>query len=266
MKILGRTESLVDTVSNYSLTVFCLQKRVRQVRRKPILSLISLAVDLLLGWLVFSNCRSHCGGGSLSDIVYNGMELIVTNLKSLIIWMMENPGGLKLNSVLSRALGNFFLYHIHLWLTYVMLLVPLLSPRVSTLILLLSVSPLTLQISIISDMFLLLTVHIHCFYAYARRLAVSQWRGLVALWRLFLGKKYNPLRDRVDSAENTVDQLFLGTLIFTILLFLMPTTATFFLVFLTLKYLALAVTFLARGGVQVLHWIPGDSSSVFYLL
>jgi hypothetical protein len=39
----------------------------------------------------------------------------VSQLKSLISWLMENPGGLKLNSILSQALGNFFLYHIHLW-------------------------------------------------------------------------------------------------------------------------------------------------------
>ena len=261
MKILTENHDLLDTVSNYSMTVHCITKRVKQVRSSPLrLSVSSMAGDLILGWLLFSSIRNLNVGGSLSDIVFLGMDQIVNNLKTLIIWMMENPGGLKLNSVLSRALGNFFLYHIHLWMTYVMLVVPLLTPWGSTLIQLLSVSPLTLQMSIVSDIFLLLTLHIHCFYAYARRLALSQWRGLVALWRLFLGKKYNPLRDRVDSACNTVEQLFLGTIVFTILLFLMPTTATFFCVFLTLKYLATSVTLLVRGCLQVLHWTPGDGT------
>ena len=262
MKISSKTKSLVERLSEYSMTVYCLNARLQQVVRSPAHTAISLLADLSLGWLVFSWCHSHVvpGPDSLSDIVFLGMETIVNHLKTLIIWMMENPGGLKLNSVLSQALGNFFLYHIHLWMTYVVLVVPLLTPRLSTLLSLLSVSSLSLQLSLISDLFLLLTLHIHCFYAHARRLAVSQWRGLVALWRLFLGKKYNPLRDRVDTAENSVDQLFLGTIIFTILLFLMPTTATFFCVFFSLKCLATSVSLLVRAVLQVLHWTPGDWS------
>lgn len=39
------------------------------------------------------------------------------------------------------------------------------------------------------------------------------------------------LRKRVDSAVYNVDQLFLGTLLFTVLLFLLPTTALFYAVF-----------------------------------
>ena len=260
MKISEKTESLVKRLSEYSMTVYCVNARIQQVRSKPSLTAISLLADLGLGWLVFSWFHSYVvpgpRGESLSDIGFLGMETTVNHLKTLIIWMMENPGGLKLNSVLSQALGNFFLYHIHLWMTYVMLVVPLLTPRVSTLVSLLSVSSLSLQMSIICDIFLLLTLHIHCFYAYARRLAVSQWRGLVALWRLFLGKKYNPLRDRVDTAENTVGQLFLGTIIFTILLFLMPTTATFFCVFFSLKYLATSVNYIVWAVLHVLHWTP----------
>ena len=87
-------------------------------------------------------------------------------------------------------------------------------------------------------------------------MALSQYKGLLALWRLFLGKKYNPLRDRVDSADNNVEQLFLGTIIFTILLFLMPTTVTFFSVFLALKLVANCVTFMMRKSVSVIQWIP----------
>ena len=85
---------------------------------------------------------------------------------------------------------------------------------------------------------------------------MSQYKGLLALWRLFLGKKYNPLRDRVDSADNNVEQLFLGTIIFTILLFLMPTTVTFFSGFLALKLVANGVTFMMRKSVSVIQWIP----------
>ena len=199
----------LQTVTQLSLTLCCLSRRLAQLQRTPGLALASLLLDLGLGWLVSSHLLACLGldHANITDIVFGGMEMVIRNLKSLIVWMMENPAGLKLNSVLSQALGNFFLYHIHLWMTYVMLMVPLLVPYLDTVLHLLSFSGLSVQISLVSDLFLLLTIHIHCFYAYARRLAVSQYRGLVALWRLFLGKKYNPLRDRVDSADNTVEQL-----------------------------------------------------------
>lgn len=63
------------------------------------------------------------------------------------------------------------------------------------------------------------------------RLYSLQVSGLVALWRLFLGRKHNPLRGRVDSCQYSPDQLFVGTLAFTILLFLFPTTFMYYIVF-----------------------------------
>jgi len=63
------------------------------------------------------------------------------------------------------------------------------------------------------------------------RLYNLQLNTLSSLWHLFRGKKWNVLRKRVDSAVYNVDQLFLGTLLFTVLLFLLPTTALFYAVF-----------------------------------
>lgn len=45
------------------------------------------------------------------------------------------------------------------------------------------------------------------------------------------GKRWNSLRNRVDSYDYEIDQLFLGTLLFTIALFLLPTIATYYLFF-----------------------------------
>ena len=210
-------------------------------------------MDFLLGWLLFPSFLFDI---DLADTVYIGMDLVVRQLKSLIVWMMENPAGLKLNSVLSRALGNFFLYHIHLWVTYVMLVIPFLSPYIRSLTKIAPSLSLSFQIAIFGDIFSLLTIHIHCFYAYARRLALSQYKGIVALWRLFLGKKYNPLRDRVDSADCSVKQLFLGTIIFTILLFLFPTTLTFFSVFFGLKMATNLFKDFLQFVISIIYWLP----------
>src|SRR5688500_3189977 len=41
----------------------------------------------------------------------------------------------------------------------------------------------------------------------------------------------NPLKHRIDSCDFTIDQLLLGTLLFTLITFLLPTTAIYFLFF-----------------------------------
>ena len=69
------------------------------------------------------------------------------------------------------------------------------------------------------------------FIFFPHRLFSLQIYALSSLWRLFRGKKWNVLRKRVDSAQYDVDQLFIGTLLFTILLFLLPTTAFYYIVF-----------------------------------
>lgn len=63
------------------------------------------------------------------------------------------------------------------------------------------------------------------------RLYQFQVYALSAFWRLFRGKKWNMLRQRLDSVRYNVDQLFLGTLLFTILLFTLPTFALYYIVF-----------------------------------
>lgn len=86
-----------------------------------------------------------------------------------------------------------------------------------------------------------MTIHIYCFYGYGCQLYGLQVSGIGALWRLFRGKKYNQLRNRVDSYSYDNEQLFIGTILFTVLLFLLPTVFMYYLVFLVLRFLTLAV-------------------------
>lgn len=45
------------------------------------------------------------------------------------------------------------------------------------------------------------------------------------------GKRWNTLRHRVDSFDYEIDQLFLGTLLFTVTIFLLPTIFTYYTFF-----------------------------------
>jgi phosphatidylinositol glycan class Q protein len=80
--------------------------------------------------------------------------------------------------------------------------------------------------------------------------------ALGSLWRLFTGKKWNVLRNRIDSYEYKVDQLLLGTLLFTVLLFLLPTVAMYYLVFSLLRTSVLAVHVMINISINLLARIP----------
>jgi len=68
------------------------------------------------------------------------------------------------------------------------------------------------------------------------RLFNWQIQLLISLFRLFCGKKQNPLRNnRIDSHLCDIDQLFIVTLSFTILLFLLPSIFMFYAVFTSVK-------------------------------
>ena len=57
------------------------------------------------------------------------------------------------------------------------------------------------------------------------------------LWRLFRGRRWNPEKQRVETWPYTLEQLFLGTLCFTILLFLFPTVLLYYAVFVVVSAL-----------------------------
>lgn len=58
------------------------------------------------------------------------------------------------------------------------------------------------------------------------------YNGILSLFptllRLFRGNKYNVLRKKEDSSDFTVFELYLGVLIITLCIFLLPTVAIFY--------------------------------------
>ena len=198
---------------------------------------VVLALDVAMGLLLVHLLKSHYSAAHILTYVLECMDSVIVSLRALIKWLMGAPAGLKLNSTLSSVLGKFFLYHIHLWVTFLHLLAPAVSEAegFSAVMHAFPFLGICLQLSIAQDIFNAATFHVHCFYAYARRLFLSQSRGLASLWRLFRGRKLNPLRKRIDTSYNSQDQLFVGTVAFTILLFLFPTTLLYFVIFKALE-------------------------------
>lgn len=109
---------------------------------------------------------------------------------------------------------------------------------------------LTMSLSAISDVTSLLTMHLYVCYLVATTIFDHQLRTAGSLWNLFRGmvhsartgcrllmvfnmsgKRYNALRNRIDSWDYDVDQLLFGTILFTLVAFLFPTVLVYYLLF-----------------------------------
>ncbi|XP_076267055.1 phosphatidylinositol glycan anchor biosynthesis class Q isoform X1 [Rhynchophorus ferrugineus] len=180
-------------------------------------------------------------------------------LRNLLIYLMGSPIGLKLNYSFNRSLGRFFFYHINLWRVFLQAIHHQLGIFFQ-LILIPGFFGISFIIAIFCDIISIVTFHTYCIYVYAARLFYLQIRGLSALWRLFIGRKFNPLRNRVDSCEYSSNQLFIGTLGFTIMLFLLPTTLMYYTVFVALR-LATVIT------IELIHALKNALNNIpLYLL
>ncbi|KAB0401623.1 hypothetical protein E2I00_007281 [Balaenoptera physalus] len=180
-------------------------KNPAQLMRKANM-LVSVLLDVALGLMLLSWLHRKDLIGQLADALIPVADHVAEELQHLLQWLMGAPAGLKMNRALDQVLGRFFLYHIHLWISYIHLMSPFIE-RILWHVGLSACLGLTVALSILSDIIALLTFHIYCFYVYGARLYCLKIHGLSSLWRLFRGKKWNVLRQRVDSCSYDLDQL-----------------------------------------------------------
>lgn len=218
-------------------------------------SIIVFLLDIGLGCGVVWLWDRHEIGTLVEDGVSNYTVASLRTTRQLLDWVMGVPAGLKLNLPLSLFLGSRCLYLLRLWemfyldflSIYLPILLPLLPPISATI-------GLTFSLSLIHDFFKFLNLCHICFFVFSSRLLSLQLSSLISLSRLFRGKKWNILRKRVDSCDYNTNQLLLGTIVFTILLFLLPTTTVFAVLFSSLRLLQLTVQLLLRTLVVCINW------------
>ncbi|KAI8993400.1 N-acetylglucosaminyl transferase component-domain-containing protein [Pilobolus umbonatus] len=154
----------------------------------------------------------------------------VKSLQSMMFWFLESPAGLKLNHELGSFLSELFLWLFRLWTLCIQAIEPY-TPRIIRIIGVSGIFGVTMVISLSSDFLALMTLHVYCFYMVAARIFNWQLVILNSLFNLFRGKKRNVLRNRIDSCDYDLDQLLLGTSLFTLLTFLFPTVVIYYATF-----------------------------------
>lgn len=253
-----------------SLTIAQIHRRVSQVkylynnRKSSLLTvkfgdvLSSLLFDIALGIVItyFLVLRPHTLNyvEITSEFAYG----FISQLEQIVNDLMKMPVGLKLNRPLNMALGHFFLYHIYLLRTYLYLMRPIYISLIQILSYI-GLLGFSFILTVLCDIFSHATVHAYCFYGYAVHIYSFNVKSLIFLWRLFRGKKWNPLKSRVDSFPYQTDQLLIGCLCFTILLFLLPTVLIYYCVFLVLRLLTLSVPLTLGLVVNLVTYFPAFS-------
>ena len=211
-------------------------------------SLWLVANDVIIGIAIGSYIIEHADwvAFQIGDLL---RTYTVEALQRTISWLMGWPAGLKLNGELAAFLGDLFLWVIDYWSSEFSVIVicpeptmltanpdciealnPLL-PRVVWFIGFSSFAGASMPIAMFSDLLSMLTIHIYSFYLASARIYHWQLTVLQSLFHLFRGKKHNVLRNRIDSCDYDLDQLLVGTILFTLLFFLLPTVMVFYLNF-----------------------------------
>ncbi|EFX00961.1 n-acetylglucosaminyl transferase component GPI1 [Grosmannia clavigera kw1407] len=192
-------------------------------------SLWLVANDVIIGIALGSYIIDNAGW--VAEQISNLLSTYtVEALQRSISWLMGWPAGLKLNGELAAFLGDLFLWVIDYWANCIEALRPAL-PQIIWFIGFSSFAGASMPIALFSDLLSILTIHIYSFYLASARIYHWQLSILISLFHLFRGKKHNVLRNRIDSCDYDLDQLLVGTILFTFLFFLLPTVVVFYLNF-----------------------------------
>lgn len=200
------------------------------------------------------------------DLLLSFTQSIVNYLKMLLMSLKGSPIGLKLNVLLNNFFLDCFIYHVQLWWTFLLILAPIIR-YLSYPLAILGLFGLSFQLAMLSDLLVIISLHAYCFYVYAAVLYRIEVEGMACLWRVVLGRRKNVLRGRVESHDYMSRQLFLATMFFAALLFLLPTVLVYYIVFATLRFAIYCVTFVLmtlRKKIIVLpvfaflQWLKGS--------
>ncbi|XWS35057.1 hypothetical protein CRYUN_Cryun21dG0093500 [Craigia yunnanensis] len=215
----------------------------------------SLVVDVLLGDLIGLALLFHTESVCLR---VSNFARDFTNelLRSGCVWLMGVPAGFKLNIEFAGVLGMISLNTIQIWSTLWMFVGSLFIYFIKGLAILAILSGVTIPAALVLDLIGIATLHVSTLYWLISILYTQQLHALAALWRLFRGQKWNPLRQRLDSFVYSVKQHVVGSLLFTPLLLLLPTTSVFYIFFTILNTAISLGCMFIEIIISVIHATP----------
>ncbi|KAJ3679476.1 hypothetical protein LUZ60_017487 [Juncus effusus] len=220
---------------------------------------------------IFSNILTNTAFGFLLSLLLLNSKTLISHqisttshllteslLRSGLVWLMGAPAGFKLNTELAKVFGTVALNVVQL---YSAILYRIVGERgLEGGIVGLGIAGVVFGAGTMLG-FLLDLVRIGGLHVAALHWSVSvvygnQIRGMASLWRIFRGIKWNPLRHRLDTHTPSVEQHIVGSLIFSPLLLLLPTTSVFYVFFTILNTQIALVCYFLEVLISVLYVMP----------
>eukprot|EP00730_Choanoeca_flexa_P005365 TRINITY_DN11929_c2_g1_i2.p1 TRINITY_DN11929_c2_g1~~TRINITY_DN11929_c2_g1_i2.p1 ORF type:complete len:314 (+),score=42.29 TRINITY_DN11929_c2_g1_i2:1-942(+) len=169
----------------------------------------------------------------------------------------RHPAGLKLNVAVADLFVAIFTYTLNVWLAWIKVLFTVTpTAMISDLVIIATMAGgSSLLIALLIDIVSILTFHMklcHFAMAFCYRSALH---ALKTFLLLFAGKKHNPFRQRIDSYASSRAHILIGTLFFTVVLFLLPTIAVAHLYFSVVQSTVVITQLMA---LDLLHLLDQD--------
>ncbi|OCH93777.1 Gpi1-domain-containing protein [Obba rivulosa] len=215
-------------------------------------------------WLVLNDVIIGVAFGSflcenrlvLSRILeFTLQHYLVEWIQDALMWLNNWPAGLKLNTELSSFVFYIFMTIVKLWARVLIALAPY-YPVIFWLAGAMGWFGMTAIISLLADLLRFFTAHLWVCYWLSAIVFRHQLGFIGSLWNLFRGKRYNVLRKRLESWDYDIDQLLLGTILFTLVTFLYPTMLAYYALFATTRLLTIIVHAALDTSSALLNHFP----------
>jgi len=261
-----------QTTSVGESSIFDRSMFIRQFKhRASSIYSLNTVLDILLGLILLF---------LVSSLTTQQIDTMKTKLRSIFehtflyifqhfMWLIRDstPAGFKLNQQLNILFGRMALGGIYWWRSLFDISHNLFSIDEDTTSLFLyvfktlfiacSIMGLSFVLSLLADIFAVATSNILLFYRIVRKVYTILIHITLSLWRVFRGKKDNPLRNRIDNCDDySYDQLILGTILFTICIFLYSTVAVYYFTFVLLYVVVVFVGKVFHISVSSINYLP----------
>ncbi|KAG2133992.1 N-acetylglucosaminyl transferase component-domain-containing protein, partial [Suillus cothurnatus] len=176
--------------------------------------------------------------------------------QQILLWLDSWPAGLKLNTELSRFYSHSFMGLIALWNSACFRTAIPLVPMLLSALELGSGFGVTMALAMVCDLVCIFMAHVQLCYLVSVTVYGHLLRLAASLWNLFRGRRHNVLRNRTDPWDYDVDQLLLGTILFTLVAYLFPTVLVYYILFATMRVSTILVYASLETTLAFMNYFP----------
>ncbi|KAG2348626.1 Gpi1-domain-containing protein [Suillus weaverae] len=192
----------------------------------------------------------------LNDLIIGiALRQFLRQDRQAFLHLFNWPAGLKLNTELSRFYSHSFMGLIALWNRGFRTIIPLIPMLLSALELG-SALGVTMALAMVCDLVCIFMAHVQLCYLVSVTVYGHLLRLAASLWNLFRGRRHNVLRNRTDPWDYDVDQLLLGTILFTLVAYLFPTVLVYYILFATMRVSTILVYASLETTLAFMNYFP----------